>query len=148
MKYFIIICISVCFSLATLGQDTLHYKIKKIECHSWPGDWEGCGFTITIYDDKTVEYKADTTYCKPIIGIHQRINEATYDSLIVMLTEAKFPELKDRYGSGVDCGSSVLTITYNGGKTKRITVICGDEPVALQNVLHLLHRLKDTEHWK
>jgi len=148
MKPFLIILISLLATLNAFGQDALHNTIKKIEYQSWPGDWEDCSFKIIIDANCTVEYKGDSIYCKPIIGKHQRINKNNFDSLIGMLDKIKFQELKDRYGYGVDCGGSVLTIIYNNGKAKKVTVICGDEPKGLGDILHLLYGLKDTEQWK
>ena len=135
MKPYLIILISLLTTYTVYGQHKLRYQIEKIEYDSWPGDWEGCSFTFTINADRTIEYKADSTYCKPMIGKYQTNN-------------IKFPKLKDRYGYGIDCGGSVLTITYNNGKAKKITVVCGGDPKALEDILHLLYGLKDTEHWK
>ncbi len=147
MRLLITLILFFGLSLDGFGQ-AIHYNIKKIEFHTSPGDWEGCEFGFVIYPNRTVEYKADSTYCKPILGKKQTISQERYDSLMQMLDDNKFPEYKNRYGYGVDCGISTLTINYNKGKTKKVTIICGDEPEDLKKILLLLYRLKETEHWK
>lgn len=149
MKRVLILMVAGLFCINAFGQQASPYRIEKIEYKNKAGDWEGCSFNLTIDSNKTVEYIADSLYCKPLLGKHQSIDKEYYDTLIGMLNKSKFQKLKDSYGEGVDVGIDVLTVTYNTGKTKKIIVIGGNnEPKALKDILHLLHSLKDTEHWK
>jgi hypothetical protein len=148
MKRILAIIVFVPFALAAFGQQALPYSIEKIEYKSQAGDWEGCSYRLIINADKTVEYIADSMYCKPLIRKQQTIDKESYNKIIGMLNKIEFQKLKDSYGSnGVDVGIDVLTITYDNGKIKKIIVI-EDAPKRLKNILHLLYRLKDAEHWK
>src|ERR1700722_18178108 len=120
MRALLLLILSAYFTLSAIGQASSHYHIEKIEFKSIPGDWEGCSFSFTIHDDRTVDYKADSMYCG-VIGKHQVIDEGTYNSIITRLNKMNFPKLRDQYNGAVE-GGNHLWITYDNGKTKSIYV--------------------------
>lgn len=125
------------------------HKIEKIE-YKTSGCFGTCPiFELAIDSNRQAAYKP-IAYNKKKKGTFKGIiRNFEYNELVGLLNYIDFANLKDSYSvSWTDDQSSVLTVTYDGGKIKKTSDYGLIGTFGLSRVYEMLFELRETQSWK
>jgi Domain of unknown function (DUF6438) len=131
-----------------LGGPVREHKIERIR-YETSGCFGTCpSFELDIKADRTTIYNA-LHYNNPDGKFKGVIDEASYNQLVGLLNYIDFPNLKDSYAvNWTDDAGCTLTITYDGGKVKKISDYGELGTFGLTRVYDMLFALRENQVWK
>ncbi len=134
--------------LVELNSNIQNHKIEKIE-YSTSACFGACPvFSITI-DAGGIALFFGTKFNRRNGQFKTQINEDNFKELTGLLNYINFPELKNKYAvSWSDDQTSILTITFDGGKTKTISDYGLVGTFGLNRVYDLIFKLRDNQQWR
>ena len=105
-------------------------------------------FSLSINKDRTAEYDAKQ-FNKESGEFAAVIDEKHFTELMQLVNYIDFPKLKDHYSvSWTDDQTSILVITYDGGKQKKIIDYGLMGTFGLSRLYDLLFDLRNNQQWK
>ncbi len=130
------------------GVASRKYNIEKIEAATHPCTSACPVFDISINSNRSAQYNA-IKYNDTTGNFTCLIDTVNYNKIIALLNYIDFPDKRNDYSvTWTDDQAITLTITYNGGKVKKI-VDYGERGTYGLNLLYSwLYLLRTNQEWK
>ncbi|NNM94913.1 MAG: hypothetical protein HKL88_05550 [Bacteroidia bacterium] len=125
-----------------------HYKIEKIEAATAPCTGTCPVFSMSIEANRKAGYHA-IKYNDTTGNFTAVIDTMNYKKITSLLNYINFPQKKDNYNvTWTDDQAITLTITYDGGKVKKIYDYGERGSYGLNLLYSLIYQLRTNQEWR